>query len=115
FDGDWVYWSSRLGRYPDVFPVVAFLLKRQQGKCPRCGTFLQHGDETAVDHVRPTSQGGAGKLPNFQLLHRHCHQRKTTEDRHRGLHDKHQGTEEPNDAKASRSVLETSRGGDTPA
>jgi RNA-directed DNA polymerase len=112
FDGDWVYWSSRLGRYPDVFPVVAFLLKRQQGKCPRCGTFFQHGDETAVDHVRPTSQGGAGKLPNFQLLHRHCHQRKTTEDRHRGMHDKHQVTEEPNDAKVSRSVLETSRGGD---
>jgi RNA-directed DNA polymerase len=115
FDGDWVYWCSRLGRYPDVFPVVGHLLKQQQGKCRRCGAFFQHSDAMVVDHIRPKSQGGTDKLSNYQLLHRHCHQRKTTEDRQRGMHDKHQGTEERNDAKVSRSVLKTSRGGDTSA
>ena len=40
--------------------------------------------------------------------------RKSAEDR-RGMHDKHPIPEERNEGKPSRSVLEPSRGGDTPA
>ena len=32
YDGDWVYWSRRVGRHPDVPPRVARLLKQQQGQ-----------------------------------------------------------------------------------
>ncbi len=115
FDGDWVYWGSRLGRYPDVFPAVARLLKNQKGRCPRCGLFFRHDDETCVDHIQPKSQGGAAGRSNIQLLHLHCHHGKTAEDRRRGVNDNHRVTEEPDEGKLSRPVLETSRGGDTPA
>jgi RNA-directed DNA polymerase len=52
----------------------------------------------------------------LQLLHRHCHVRKTTQEQSRhGAYDRRHGAEEPDDAKASRPVLKPSRGGDTPA
>jgi RNA-directed DNA polymerase len=114
FDGDGVYWSSRLGHYPGVMPWVARLLKRQQGKCPRCGLYFEHGDATEVDHLKARSQGGTNSTSNLQLLHRHCHHRKTSEDK-RGVHDKYQGTEEPDAGKLARPVLEPSLGSDTPA
>lgn len=114
FDGDWVYWSSRLGRYPGVMPWVARLLKRQQGKCLRCGLYFEHGDATEVDHRQARSQGGTNSVSNLQLLHRHCHHGKTSEDK-RGVHDKYLGTEEPDAGKLARPVLESSLGNDTPA
>src|SRR5262249_55381256 len=76
FDGDWLYWSARLGRHPGVPPGVARLLKKQRGKCPWCGLFFRHGDVWNVDHIAPKSQGGTDATENLQLLHRHCHLRK---------------------------------------
>ena len=32
-DGDWTYWSSRIGKYPGVRKEVTTLLKRQKNKC----------------------------------------------------------------------------------
>jgi len=114
FDGDWVYWSSRQGRYPGVMPWLAILLKRQAGKCRYCGLYFRDGDVMEVDHMIPKSAGGPRALRNLQLLHGHCHDRKSAEDR-RGMHDKHPIPEERNEGEPSRSVLEPSRGGDTPA
>ena len=57
-DGDWVYWSSRLGRHPDVSPRVARLLKRQQGTCRACKLFFSDGDVMEVDHIIPKTWGG---------------------------------------------------------
>ena len=42
YDGDWVYWSRRVGRHPDVPPRVARLLKQQQGRVPSMRVVL-HG------------------------------------------------------------------------
>lgn len=114
FDGDWAYWSSRLGRYPDVLPAVAKLLKRQKGKCPWCGLFFKDDDVWNADHIVPKSQGGKDVYSNLQLLHRHCHLEKHGKPCG-GVDDSHQATEEPDDGKLSRPVLETSLGGDTPA
>jgi RNA-directed DNA polymerase len=114
FDGDWAYWCGRQGRYPGVMPLLALLLKRQRGKCRHCGLFFRDGDVLEVDHVIPKSAGGKSTFDNLQLLHGHCHDRKSAEDR-RGMHDKHPTPEERNEGKPSRSVLEPSRGGDTPA
>ena len=67
-----------------------------------------------IDHITPKSGVGAEAFSNLQLLHGHCHDRKTAAQG-RGVRDKHPIPEERNDGKPSRSVLEPSRGGDTPA
>ncbi len=114
FDGDWVYWSSRQGRYPGVPPWVAILLRKQRGRCGWCRLFFRDGDVMEIDHILPKSGGGAETFLNLQLLHGHCHDRKTA-SQDRGMNDNHPIAEERNDGKLSRSVLEPSRGSDTPA
>ena len=80
YDGDWVYWSSRMGNHPEVPSRVAILLKKQKGKCAHCGNYFTNGDSTEVDHIVPTSNGGKNAYNNWQLLHRHCHDKKTATD-----------------------------------
>jgi len=57
-DGNLVYWSKRLRKSPDVSTRVIKLLKKQGGKCERCGLTFRDGDKWEVDHVLPTSLGG---------------------------------------------------------
>lgn len=80
YDGDWVYWSTRIGRHPEVNLRVAALLKRQKGKCPECKLYFKDGDTIEIDHITPRSQGGKDEYINLQLLHRHCHDIKTAND-----------------------------------
>ncbi|MCY7277116.1 MAG: group II intron reverse transcriptase/maturase [Phormidesmis sp. CAN_BIN44] len=80
YDGDWIYWSSRMGKHPEVNGRVAALLKRQKGKCPECQLYFREGDILEVDHIIPRSQGGKDEYINLQLLHRHCHDTKTARD-----------------------------------
>ena len=81
FDGDWVYWGSRMGKHPEVSRRVSYLLKEQKGKCNHCRLHFRHGDILEVDHRIPQSQGGTDAYFNLQLLHRHCHDTKTATDR----------------------------------
>jgi RNA-directed DNA polymerase len=90
FDGDWIYWSSRLGKHPETPSQVAKLLKRQKGRCPWCGLFFKDGDLLEADHI--DSNRSNNKLANLQLLHRHCHDAKTARDYRsgvQGMRDKH--------------------------
>jgi len=80
FDGDWVYWSTRMGKHPTVSRPVAILLKKQKGQCPLCELYFKCDDLMEIDHVIPLSLGGARTYNNLQLLHRHCHVRKTASD-----------------------------------
>jgi RNA-directed DNA polymerase len=80
FDGDWAYWTTRLGRHPQVPTRVARLLKAQRGRCARCGLFFKDGEVPEVDHLVPRSQGGRDAYCNWQLLHGHCHDVKTAAD-----------------------------------
>lgn len=77
FDGDWIYWSTRLGRHPETSRTVATLLKSQGGKCNHCGLFFKDGDLLEKDHIKPRSKGGLDAYYNLQLLHKHCHDNKT--------------------------------------
>lgn len=113
YDGDWVYWSTRLGRNPMIKKRVAGLLKAQKGKCRRCGLYFRADNRLEVDHTIPRSQGGKDVKKNLQLLHRHCHDRKSAQER--STHEKRHVREEPYDGKLSRTVLKPSRGGDAPA
>jgi RNA-directed DNA polymerase len=106
YDGDWAYWSKRMGRHPENSPRIAKLMKRQQGKCPECGLFFTDKDLMEVDHIIPKALGGANSIDNLQLLHRHCHDMKTARDTGgKGTHDKRQVVEEPDEQKCSRPVL----------
>jgi len=80
YDGDWTYWARRLGSYPTLSMRTATLLKRQDGKCARCGLYFRQEDLTEVDHVIPRSRGGIDGYVNWQLLHAHCHDQKTAAD-----------------------------------
>ncbi|MEM1395040.1 MAG: group II intron reverse transcriptase/maturase [Cyanobacteria bacterium P01_H01_bin.150] len=80
YDGDWTYWSSRVGKHPGVRKEVTMLLKRQKGKCAHCGLTFRPKDLIEVDHIVPRSEGGDNTYKNKQLLHRHSHDSKTAED-----------------------------------
>ena len=80
YNGDWVYWSTRMGTHPEVSTRVASLLKRQKGKCSHCGNYFKDKDSIEVDHIIPKSKGGKDIYDNWQLLHRHCHDTKTASD-----------------------------------
>nr|WP_307785910.1 group II intron reverse transcriptase/maturase [Okeania sp. KiyG1] len=77
YDGDWTYWSNRIGKYPGVRKEVTTLLKRQKNKCASCGLTFRPTDLIEVDHIKPRSKGGDNTYKNKQLLHRHCHDSKT--------------------------------------
>jgi RNA-directed DNA polymerase len=117
YDGDWSYWAARLGRSPELPQRVACLLKQQRGRCAWCGLHFTTEDTWEIDHVRPTAQGGEHGRGNQQLLHGHCHDRKTAGDGSLARVPLTTGhaTEEPDEGKPSRPVLKTSREGDRPA
>jgi RNA-directed DNA polymerase len=80
YDGDTVYWSSRLGIHPEMPNRKAKLLKLQKGKCPWCGLSFQDWDVIEEDHIIPKALSGRDEYKNLQLLHRHCHDEKTSLD-----------------------------------
>ena len=118
YDGDWVYWASRLGRHPELPKRVAILLQRQQGKCAWCELYFKNEDLPEIDHIIPTAHGGKGEYNNWQLLHGHCHDEKSMLDitMLTGCScDKSQSAEEPGAGKLARPVLKPSGGGDLAA
>jgi len=80
FDGDLIYWSTRLGEHPEMDATRAKLLKQQNGKCAYCSHNFMDGDLLEIDHKIPKSLGGKDSQSNYQLLHRHCHDKKTEND-----------------------------------
>ena len=109
YDGNLMYWSSRMGTHPEVSTRVSKLLKIQKGKCTHCELYFRSGDVLEVDHIIPRILGGKDEYKNLQILHRHCHDRKTAEDGSVGsTHEKRQVIEEPCDRKLSSTVLKTS-------
>jgi RNA-directed DNA polymerase len=114
FDGDWAYWATRMGKHPMLPGHTAKLLKRQKGRCAHCGLYIKYDDIIEVDHIIPRSEGGRDKYSNLQLLHGHCHDVKSSQDRKVSM-TRTKYTEEPCEAKVSSTVLQTSRMGDHPA
>lgn len=80
YDGNLIYWSSRMGEHPETTTRVATLLKKQKGKCTHCGMYFREEDVLEIDHITPKTLGGKDEYKNLQILHRHCHDEKTTED-----------------------------------
>lgn len=127
YDGNLIYWSTRMGQNPEIPSTVATLLKKQKGKCAHCELHFAEQSEMEIDHIIPKSKGGKNEYKNMQLLHRHCHDEKTTRDGSlgtksdcnsvkpkpiksgdRGINENDLITEEPCEVKVSRTVLKTS-------
>jgi RNA-directed DNA polymerase len=81
YDGDHIYWAARMGKYNRLPTRVSKLLKLQKGFCPLCKTRFYLDSVMEVDHITPKALGGKDTYSNLQLLHRHCHIRKTRIDR----------------------------------
>ncbi len=77
YDGNTVYWTSRMGKYPEMKSSIAEKLKKQKGKCSWCNLSFQEEDVIEDDHIISKRIGGSNKKDNRQLLHRHCHDSKT--------------------------------------
>jgi len=97
FDGDWVYWATRLGRHPDLHAEVAYLLRKQHGRCTWCGLYFTNADLRESDHIIPKRRRLKVGWSEKQLLHGHCHDSKTAQDGSyaRGTGDNEPETEEP--------------------
>lgn len=76
YDGDQVYWSTRMGKHPVLTSQKSQLLKRQKGKCTYCGLTFRDGDLMEIHHILPRANGGTNKSDNLELLHLHCHDQK---------------------------------------
>jgi RNA-directed DNA polymerase len=114
FDGDWIYWTKRQGVHPATPPKMAYLLKKQKGHCMYCGLFFKDGDRLEIDHRIPVALGGTDLYVNLQLLHCHCHDRKTTIDGSltiRGADDNSRMIEEPDEVTNLTSGFEAERRG----
>lgn len=80
FDGNEIYWVTRLGKNPKFSATISKLLKRQEGRCNMCKLYFNNSDVFEIDHIIPRSRGGKEEMGNIQLLHRHCHDTKTALD-----------------------------------
>lgn len=81
YDGDHIYWATRMALYRRLPTRVSKLLKLQKGFCPYCQTWFQLESVMEVDHIQPRALGGKDVYANLQLLHQYCHVAKTRTDR----------------------------------
>ncbi|MDJ0633781.1 MAG: group II intron reverse transcriptase/maturase [Xenococcaceae cyanobacterium MO_188.B29] len=77
YNGNLVYWSTRMGRNPEMPTSKAIMLRKQKGKCNWCGLHFREEDILEEDHILATALGGKHKYDNLQLLHGICHDEKT--------------------------------------
>lgn len=71
FDGDWPYWTVRLGRDPTRPQRVVTLLQRQRGRCYGCGLHFTTEDTVEIHHLNGNRRDS--RYANLVLLHGHCH------------------------------------------
>ena len=77
YDGDWVYWSERMGRDPTRPRRITKLLKEQKGRCGKCGLHFWTEDVIEVHHRDGNRENH--RYTNLVLLHGHCHDQTPSE------------------------------------
>jgi RNA-directed DNA polymerase len=74
YDGDTVYWASRLSKgYDDISPSKAKLLRKQKGKCAYCNHLFKVEDLLESHHIKFKAKGGKEQYKNLVIMHGHCH------------------------------------------
>jgi RNA-directed DNA polymerase len=97
YDGDLQYWWRRTLDFGGYTNTQIKLIKQQKMLCTYCENTFHPFDRVEIDHNVAKSKGGSDRLKNLQVLHKHCHIRKSKEDKH-GFIIK----EEPDEVKVSR-------------
>ncbi len=86
FDGQDEYWIKR--RFMNMNGKKTrkeSCLIKQKFRCNSCKGLFKHDSIMELDHIIPKSCGGTEQVTNLQVLHRHCHDTKTSND---GSYDK---------------------------
>jgi RNA-directed DNA polymerase len=74
YDGDRVYWGSRLKNwYDNISPGKAKMLSKQDGRCGYCKGLFHNDDLLEAHHIVAKKVDGQDVYSNLTLLHRHCH------------------------------------------
>ena len=81
YDNNLGYWSKRLKKIPDISNSTLKLLKKQKGKCTICLNEFRHEDIMEINHIISIFKGGKRTADNIQLVHKHCHHKKTNLDK----------------------------------
>ena len=80
FDGNLIYWATRVGKNPLIPPIKARLIKDQKGRCGICKNLFLPDDIIERDHIVPKALGGRNIRENVHALHKYCHVKKTASD-----------------------------------
>jgi RNA-directed DNA polymerase len=80
FDDNQPYWSNRLLLNNLYNTRTMILLRVQKCYCNWCHSDFKYYDILEVDHIIPKAKGGGDEFENLQLLHRHCHDIKSSFD-----------------------------------
>lgn len=70
FDGDFVYWTTRMGTYPEGSQKAAALVKKQKGRCGKCLLYFTVEDHVKVQHLNANEKDD--RWINLLLVHDHC-------------------------------------------
>jgi RNA-directed DNA polymerase len=77
YDGDWVYWNTRMADHPETPQDIKFGITQQKGKCYLCGQNLTVEDSLEIYYI----DGNKNNNRKGQaVVHNHCresHQRMT--------------------------------------
>jgi RNA-directed DNA polymerase len=77
YDGNLLYWSTRLRTHWAADTPMARLLRRQRGRCPNCGLTFRDEDRLELHHIVRPADGGTNVQSNLQAVHVHCHDQLT--------------------------------------
>jgi RNA-directed DNA polymerase len=108
FDGDFNYWSKRMKSYAAASSSIAKLLQKQDGRCRHCELYFRPTD--GMETIQDVPGKGHG-YQNLVLLHRHCLEAKSLEDKAaRRVIDKDRAVEEPYELETLTYGSENQRG-----
>lgn len=105
FDGDWLYWATRLGKDPTKPDYFTVLLKIQQGRCKFCDALFTAEDIIELHHKNRDRLDNTKR--NLELLHGHCHDQRHAMSTTDGIVDNNHLTEEPRPVGTRRKPAST--------
>lgn len=74
--------KSALKRSVELNATKQKLIGQQKGLCVHCGQMFDlNNEKVELDHIIPKAEGGTNKLKNLVVLHKECHQQKTSWER----------------------------------